>query len=510
MSPQPRDGHCRTRGDTVKDRKSEVDDNDDLDADHGVPLRHEVVSLGGVTIIRQTVKAVAGHCRNISVTAAGGIQGLNGTLPRRVTSRPIRARSYTHFDDRISAEDLVGFNVTPEEVAKRSFFPLLGYKRKVRKIDFSVFPPLVKDKIREIKYAGHGDSAVYSLYARKIEGPYEHRLRELSLGPVVLAYRGGIGYNVPFAKNLFDEIRKRGDCQVICLDISGFFDNIRHDVLKRNLLAILESDRLPPDWFKIYRRTTAYEYVYKEDIERAIGRIRGARICDIDNFRRIVRPLIKSNQSKFGIPQGTPLSGIFANISMIEFDEEMNRYIRQAWGSYRRYSDDIAIVLPIDVDLDIILSHAKAQISAVGLEFKDEKTCKTIFNLNSSGLHCGGDLMQYLGFTFDGSKILIRSESMKNFYGRMKTNIRRYVASATKRGIRPEELRKRVLVGRFTHWGDSRNFVQYAFRAAREMEAPEIKRQLRNHVNLFDRYWNRMLERYGTAAVDVLEAGLVS
>ena len=108
----------------------------------------------------------------------------------------------------------------------------------------------------------------------------------------------------------------------------------------------------------------------------------------------------------------------------------------------------------------------------------------------------GGNLLQYLGFTFDGVDIRIRPESMKAFYARMKTNIRRYVRAAKRKGIASGSIRKRVLVGRFTHWGDDKNFVQYAYRSARELNSPAIRRQLRNHVSIFDRYWAKMIAKF--------------
>ena len=86
----------------------------------------------------------------------------------------------------------------------------------------------------------------------------------------------------------------------------------------------------------------------------------------------------------------------------------------------------------------------------------------------------------------------------------MKTNIRRYVRSAKRKDIDSGEIRKRVLIGRFTHWGDNRNFVQYAYRAAREMKSSAIRRQLRNHVAIFDRHWSKMVARFYPDLVQVV------
>lgn len=422
---------------------------------------------------------------------------MNGTLPQRVTLKPPKPRKYAHFDDPLSLEQLKKFSVSERDVAVRAFLPFLGYQKVIRKIDFSVFPPIVSEKPRDIRYASHTDSAIFSIYAQILSVYYENRLSAISLDNSVLAYRSKIGYNVPFAKSLIDEIRFRGSCHVICLDISKFFDNISHILLKNSLCNILNVKRLPEDIFKIFERTTTYEYVSREDLENKFGKLKGGRICQIDTFRSAVRPLVKKNPNPYGIPQGTPLSGLFANISMLEFDAALKYKVSECGGSYRRYSDDIAIVLPSICYEANILDFAENLLTKYGLSFNKNKTCRTTFSPSAAGQSTSGDVLQYLGFTFDGIKILIRPESIKNFYAKMKGNIDRYVKDGIKRKkIPPTELRKRVLIGRFTHWGDSRNFIQYAYRAARELKAPEIKRQLRNHVAIFDRQWAKAVKKY--------------
>lgn len=452
--------------------------------------------MTGRTIVRQDVNTVAGESRNIIVTAAGGRDGLNGTHPRRVTTKPLKARRYPHFDDPLDDNVLGTFERSEAEVAAHSFFPLLAYQKTRRTVDFAVFPPEVKAKPRDIKYAAHADAALYGVYARKLAIPYEDALRHRGISDSVLAYRSGVGYNVPFAGALFDEIRQCGGGTVICVDVSKFFDRLRHDLLKARLGDIIGSSRLPPDWHAVYRRMTAFDSVEIEALKAKLGRLGRGRICDIDTFRRDVRPLIKRNPNAFGIPQGTPLSGGFANLYMIDVDQFMHSWVSRQGGSYRRYSDDIAIRMPSPAAARVALGILQEQLTSVGLEINDDKTCVSTFLRKDGQLVCVGSPLQYLGFTFDGSKTLIRSESMKVFYARMKSNIRRYVRAAARDKIPVGELRRRVLIGRFTHWGDAWNFVQYAYRASRELGAPEIKRQLRNHVPVFEAHWKAMVQRY--------------
>lgn len=434
---------------------------------------------------------------------AGGTNGLNGTLPRRVTRKPLKARGYLHFDKPLPEEALEAFQIEDADVASHSFFPLLGYTKVERRMDFDDDMPLLDKKPREIRYAAHKDSAIYAFYARDLSPRYDARLNSAGLGGSILAYRSGIGNNVAFAKGLIDEIKARRDCQVACLDISKFFDSIRHDGLKRQLSLLLETPRLPAHWFKILTRLTAYEYVLQDDIEVTLGRTRPPQICDINTFREKVRPLIRRHDKAYGIPQGTPLSGLFANIYMLEFDRTALGLLDSLGGSYRRYSDDIALVLPPGADLAGTVHTLTERLSAVGLATNEKKTCISQFAWDGSRLVRSGDECQYLGFTFDGEKTLIRSASMRRFYSRMKGEARRYIRAAAKKGIPANQLRKRVLIGKYTHWGDARNFVQYAYRASELLGAPEIKRQLRNHVPIFDAHWARMIQKYYVAPAAV-------
>lgn len=426
----------------------------------------------------------------------GEREGLNGTHPRRVTPRTLKVRRYAHFDDPLDQPSLDNLTLTPLSVAQHPFAPLLGYKKTTRKIDFDVFPPLVKEKAREIKYAGHMDSAIYATYAFALSDRYEEILEERGLGHCVLAYRGGIGYNVPFAKALFDEITDRRDCIVFCLDLSKFFDTLRHDVLKARLTQALVCTWLPDDWHAIFKRLTAFEHVDADDLKARLGKPKGQRLCGIDVFRSVVRPLIQRNGLSYGIPQGTPLSGLLANLYMLEFDATLDAWLTERGGSYRRYSDDIAVVLPTPGLEAEFLGLVQAQAAAVGLAINDAKTCRTEFVDQGGKLVMTGNLLQYLGFTFDGTDIRIRPESMKAFYARMKSNVRRYVRAAKRKGIASASIRKRVLIGRFTHWGDNKNFVQYGYRASRELKSPAIRRQLRNHVSIFDRHWLQMIAKF--------------
>lgn len=410
--------------------------------------------------------------------------------------KKLKARKYKHFDMPMSEAELDAFSPSAADIVKHSFHPLLAYKRRERRIDFDQNPWLIDFKDREIRYACHRDAAIFSLCAREITPHYEDGLKSRGLAENVTAYRAGIGSNVDFALDLFNEVKSRTSCYVACFDVSKFFDNICHDQLKAQICALMGVTSLPPHLYRVFRQVTEARYVNREDVEPALGGPSGkSRLCSPSQFRSKIAPLISGAAHK-GVAQGTSLSGLFANIYMIEFDAKIANAANSMGGIYRRYSDDIAIVANDYESLCRITHLINVEINRLRLTINSKKTTVSGFYSTASGLFPAFDELQYLGFTFDGHRILLRSSSLRKFYSKMRSNVRRYVRLAAKKGIPKTELHMRGLFRRFTHWGDDRNFVQYAYRAARKMASPEIKRQLRNHVPLFQNHYERCVLEY--------------
>lgn len=55
--------------------------------------------------------------------------------------------------------------------------------------------------------------------------------------------------------------------------------------------------------------------------------------------------------SSHGIPQGIGISTLLSNIYMLPFDREISAFVNQHGGLYRRYCDDIMIIIPHDSEL---------------------------------------------------------------------------------------------------------------------------------------------------------------
>ena len=135
-----------------------------------------------------------------------------------------------------------------------------------------------------------------------------------------------------------------------------------------------------------------------------------------------------SEKHRKGIPQGTSLSAVLANIYMIEFDEWVNNYLQQFNGFYRRYSDDFIVVIPNDgIDMDKIEKIKKdiitRSLNKLSLVIKKEKTSvyhfekvkHQICRLNVNGQLVKSEL-NYLGFSFDGGVINLRPKTIYKFH----------------------------------------------------------------------------------------------
>lgn len=68
----------------------------------------------------------------------------------------------------------------------------------------------------------------------------------------------------------------------------------------------------------------------------------------------INRSQIKPNLNHYGIPQGSPISGMLANLYMLEVDKNINELVKAYCGFYMRYSDDFMVVLPNSPDSEAL------------------------------------------------------------------------------------------------------------------------------------------------------------
>lgn len=398
----------------------------------------------------------------------------------------LKLRGYLHFDNKVSSSFAISYVKDADNITSHSFMPFLTYTKTLPR--YKSEERKVKLKERKIMYAGHLDSHIYAWYAHQLSQLYEVEIQAQNLSDSILAYRSlERKNNIHFANEIFDEIEKRTPCNVYAFDISGFFDNIDHTKLKDAWCKVLGVSKLPLDHYKVYRSITKYACVQREEVFREFE-IKDqnshleekGRICSVKEFRDRVRSgqLIRTNKEKFGIPQGSPISAVLSNIFLLEFDSLMSRTAVSLNGLYKRYCDDIFWITPKSCATNIQEFVAKTIDEDFNLLINSEKTEISEFFVDANGQCIGIPTVQYLGFTFDGEKRLLRSQTLARYHRKMRAGVRAAGAAAYQTGN--SKIYKKTLYERYSHLG-KRNFISYAIKASKIMGSKSIRSQIRNH-----------------------------
>ena len=246
-------------------------------------------------------------------------------------------------------------------------------------------------------FASHRDACILGKYNFDLVNKLDEHYRKAQLSDHVIAYRRLGRSNYDFCATAYRSAQQCQSCVVLCFDITGFFDNLNHGILKSRLKSLLGVCELSSDWYAVFRQCHSVQH------SRAQGASSASRIfkanegtesrpfaTDEPSFAQAGIP-IATNPNKFGIPQGTPISSAFSNLYMLEVDANMADACRKIGAFYQRYSDDILIICGPDREAEII-AGLKAAIGAHKLEIKDEKTERALFGPASA------EIFQYLGF----------------------------------------------------------------------------------------------------------------
>ena len=407
-----------------------------------------------------------------------------------------KRHQYLHFDEPIGVEKARALVEDPQAVSKHAFWPLISYQIKTSKIKKNAVTGMLDlhSKVRPIAYAAHSDSHIFSFYCQLIGNAYEAALKRLDIADVALAFRSQGKNNIHFAKEAFEEIRLLGNCVAVALDISAFFDNIDHALLKKQWKEVIGVSELPPDHYALFKALTKSAVVSRDQLFEAAGvsmhnlRAGGRRrICDPAFFRHEVRAagLIKSNPNGFGIPQGTAMSALLSNVYMMNFDVAAKQFAAARGGKYMRYCDDMLFILP-GQDHAEVERFAESEMTNLKLSLNASKTEVCIFTKSSEdSQQTTSRPLQYLGFLFDGKRILIRSAAFAKFSNQMrrgvrlaKLTMRSRNAMRTQAGIPERDLFLKKIYTLYSHFG-GRNFLRYGYKASVIMESTEIRKQLR-------------------------------
>lgn len=437
-----------------------------------------------------------------------------------------KLKKYPHIGFPLKAKDrfvwIEDYIKNPENITKHSFLPFIHKTSKVRKfrkkyssetgvLEFTIVDGKKhtrhkSNKPRELYYASHLDTLVFSYYSEELSKKYEEFIKKYNLDDVVTAYRtvpinklypnSGNKSNIDFANDVFQIIENypSNTFVAIAFDIKGFFDNLNHKILRDNWKMILDKPKLPPDHFNVFKNITRFSYIDIVDIFKAfqtkifvqkklsdnkLGSIKRKRVsrikylknqnaiafCTPKEFLNIKFQLIKKEIKNFGIPQGSAISSTLANIYMLDFDKAVNDYLTSINGIYKRYSDDMVIICK-EENKDEVIELFKTEIDKINLEIQETKNQIFHFKRESDKLICGQEFTScinwnknliYLGFEFDGANIRVKSASISNYYRKMKRKVRSSKNYAKNRFSKNHnELFKANILKRFSYKGSDR------------------------------------------------------
>lgn len=397
---------------------------------------------------------------------------------------------YPHFDRFLPEEEILKIVRCKTAVTKNAFFPFLLYYETKMKFGRT------KGKPRPIRYASRRDSYIYAYYRHLLSLKYEETLTTLGISDCVIAYRKipvadgkkSGKCNIHFAREAFKEIESRKSCYAVALDISGFFDSIDHQNLKNIWCRLMGVNDLEEDHAAVFKSITQYADVDYMEALKVLGYYGDVKIKDVEkqgflfekktmqmqlcspkDFKEKIcgkngkyKNLINKDKNRTcGIPQGSTMSDILANMSLLDFDLKIQRLAEAHESYYRRYSDDILIICPKDPEvLNKIISSIKEEITMSGkeLKIKDEKTLIKEFTHKDEKLYCRfldspdypdqaqpplkNKSFEYLGFSYDGKTVLLKNGTISRYYQKMTFGIRSLASELVDRypNKPPEEL----------------------------------------------------------------------
>jgi hypothetical protein len=484
-----------------------------------------------------------------------------------------KIKKYPHIGMPLKAIDRpwVYQYVTNENAVKaHSFYPLIHRTSIVRKYRRNIDrntgqrskERIAAKKPRELYYANHLDACIYSYYANRLNLAYEAKLLDLGLQDTATAYRrikvDPSNHNSPnkssadFAAEVFNYIINHQEDQLIAVtfDIKGFFDNLDHKLLKKAWYEVSNNKTLSEAEHNIFKSITNFSYINENQIFNAfkdqiivesnkgirklksikkfhyLKNQRAIAFCELADFKKIKdnKLIVGNHNPKYpkrmkGIPQGTPISAVLANVYMIDFDLSIHEYIKGLKGLYRRYSDDMIVICTASHVKDII-NLFNRKISERKLEIQHDKTQVFSFSKVKGRFECAqchkskpnpNKNIEYLGFEFDGYHTLLKSSSLASYYRKMKRSIQRsrYYSKTVKTSSLKGQMFQTRLYKKFSYLGAGRrriyikdkdnpsnwirtdtydwgNYISYAQLAINKLPNNKIKGQIKRHWSILN------------------------
>lgn len=397
-------------------------------------------------------------------------------------------KSYFHFDNYISyseknSQRIKEIALDEEKFKKYQFMPFIRCEMEIRKfkklknfIEENKIKNIPKKgiprknivKVRLLTYCSHKDALIFAIYRFLLMDKYEKFIRENNIENNVIAYRkikinqenNKCKSNINFAAeaflNVIEYTRKYNNCVVLTFDISKFFDNMEHKFLFKQLCSILEVDKLDYSWSKIFHNITKFYYVNKKDIKTIlennkiepdlINKTFFPHIIDENGkdlhtelYRKFIinKNILHKNNNGVGIPQGSPISDVLANIYLNKFDICMHELEIKYQAFYRRYCDDIIFICKNKDDAnkiqETVISKIKEQTTDNKkiLEINKDKTTISYFiNVNGKVIYDNikdNNKLTYLGFELSENNVLIKAASLSKRLRKTRNIIKIYI-----------------------------------------------------------------------------------
>ena len=423
------------------------------------------------------------------------------TFGGKMVKEYLKYKKYPHFDKRMSVNKARKLLKNENVIKEHGFFPFIHYtieSKKLEKVDNKIYAKK-EPKKREIYYCSHFDRYIYQHYAHFIGLKYNDYMVKNEIDECSGAYRIERGKcNIDFAYDMLELIKKKEDVIVIVGDFTAFFDNLNHINLKRRLEKVL-NEKLDDKLYKVFKSLTKFKYVNMTDLydyytvrnkkrsEKYYMRKLNV-LMSINEFRDFIKSknsttnedYLKNNNNDYGIVQGSPMSGLLANIYMIDFDKSMKKLANNYNGKYLRYSDDFMLVIECSNLSKVNKIYEKIQelIKSAGkIELKKEKT--NIYQYKNGCLKCVNQLVfnsenttniiNFLGFSFDGKNISIKDKTISKFFYKMNKKIKGLIN-------KKNSLTIKQIYDKFSFQGESKkntksnkgNFITYVKRAEKK------------------------------------------
>jgi hypothetical protein len=410
-------------------------------------------------------------------------------------------KKYSHFDSKKDIKHWLAYIREPKNICSHGFYPFIHFTMK----KYTYRNGETKTKPREICYSSHIDRYIYEYYNYLLNESYNSYAKSNSINKCAVAYRNNLHQNnITIAKEVFNFIKSGDKYFVLISDFTSYFDKIDHKNLKNNLEMVLNVDRLSDDWYKIFKSVTKYSYIDLDAIakfkKKTLREVRkGNRIVNAAELQELKKHL-KKNRNAFGIPQGSSISSTLSNINLINYDKKLNDYVTSKNGLYRRYCDDLIVIIPEVFEKELLDKFQYLNSNTPGLDVNDDKM--QMFYYSDHRIYHNNEYskLKYLGFEFNGSNIKIKERTVTCFY----LKAYRLIKGINKISERHKRnAYRRQFYKNFTHLGMKKtkknqgNFLTYVDKCSNILSEPDIKKQLSHH-------WSRFSKRL----VKITKAGM--